>query len=61
MAVFVVQDGKCTDFASESSGLLTTDCDASTRTFYLTINNVTDTYNGRTIQCRVRYNYEGLE
>ena len=39
MAFFSVQDGKCKD-AAPSSGLYTTDCDDSTRTFYLTINNV---------------------
>lgn len=55
MAVFGVQDGKCTDLVSQSSGLYTTDCDDSTRTFYLTINNVTDVYNGKIIQCQVFY------
>ena len=43
MAFFGVEDGKCKD-AAPSSGLYTTDCDDSTRTFYLTINNVTDDY-----------------
>ena len=55
IAFFVVQDGKCKDFVDQSSGRHTTDCDDSTRTFYLTINNVTDVYNGNIIQCGVTY------
>jgi hypothetical protein len=52
MAFFGVEDGKRKD-AAPSSGLYTTDYDDSTRTFYLTINNVTDDYNRRTIKCQV--------
>jgi hypothetical protein len=55
ISLFFVQDGKCKDYVDQSSGIYTTDCDDSTRTFYLTINNVTDDYNGRTIQCNVTY------
>jgi hypothetical protein len=55
IALFVVQDGKCKDFVDHTSGRYTTDCDVSTRTFYLTINNVTDVYNGKIIQCEVTY------
>ena len=55
IALFSVQDGKCKDFLDQSSGLYTTDCDDSTRTFYLTIKNVTDDYNGKIIQCKVTY------
>jgi hypothetical protein len=54
IGLFFVENGKCKDI--QSSGRYTTDCDDSTRTCYLTINNVTDAYNGRTIECRVRYN-----
>jgi hypothetical protein len=53
IALFVALDGKCKDFIDQSSGLYTTDCDDSTRMFHLPINNVTDVYNGRTIQCSV--------
>ena len=52
MTFFGVQDGKCKDFVDQSLGLYTTDCDDSTRTFYLSINNVTDVYNGE------KYNVE---
>jgi hypothetical protein len=38
---FVAQDGKCKELGAQSSGLYTTYCDDSTRTFYLTINNLT--------------------
>ena len=55
IAFFGVVGGKCKDFSEPPPGLYITDCDDSTRTFYLTITNVTDVYNGRTIQCRVRY------
>jgi hypothetical protein len=55
IALFFVQDVKCIDDINQSSGIYTTDCDASTRTFYLTIKNVTDSYNGNTIQCRVMH------
>ena len=55
IAFFAVQAGKCKDFANQSSGLYTTDCDVSTGTLYLTINNVTDDYSQKTIQCRVTY------
>ena len=55
IALFVVQNGTCKDYADQSSGLYTTNCDDSTRTFYLTINNVTDDYNGKTIVCQVFY------
>ena len=55
VAFFVVVDGKCKDFQDQSSGLYTTDCDDSSRTFYLTINNVTDDYNGNMIRCQVVY------
>ena len=47
--------GKCKDFVDQSSGLYTTYCDNSTRTFYLTINNVTDDYNRQTIECKLFY------
>ena len=53
IVLFGVADGKCKDFVDQSSGLYSTYCDDSTRAFYLTINNVTDVYNGRQIQCRV--------
>ena len=56
IALFYGVDGKCTDLVDQSSGRYTTDCDDSTRTFYLTIKNVTDSYNGKTIQCKVWYN-----
>jgi hypothetical protein len=46
---------KCSDFINHTFGLYTTDCDDSTRTFYLTINNVTDVYNMKTIVCNVFY------
>ena len=52
IAFFGVQVDKCKNFADQSS-LYTTDCDDSTRTFYLTINNVTGEYNGKTIGCKV--------
>lgn len=52
---FFADDGKCKDFADQSSGLYITDCDDSTRTLYLTINDVTDVYNGKTIKCEVIY------
>jgi hypothetical protein len=55
IAFFGVQDGKCKNFIDQSSGLYTAYCDDSTGLFYLTINNVTDVYNGRTIQCTVAY------
>ena len=55
IALFAVLDGKCKDFAGQTSGRYTTDCDDSTRTLYLTIKNVTDVYNGETIECRVTY------
>jgi hypothetical protein len=55
IAFFGVQDGKCKDFVDHSSGLYTTACGVSTRTFYLTINNVTDVYNGGTIECTVAH------
>jgi hypothetical protein len=50
-----VAPGNCYDFIDQSSGLYKTGCNDSTRMFYLTINNVTDDYNGKTIQCRVFY------
>jgi hypothetical protein len=53
IALFIDTGGKCKDFADHTSGRYTTDCDDSTRTFYLSINNVTNVYNGRTIRCRV--------
>ena len=53
IALFAVQDGKCKDFVDQTSGLYTTDCDDSTRTFCITNNNVTDNYNGKIIQCSV--------
>jgi hypothetical protein len=53
IAFFKVVDGKCKDFADHSSGRYTTACNISTRTFYLTINNVTDGYNQKTIACQV--------
>jgi hypothetical protein len=59
VAFFVVVDGKCKDFIDQSSGRYTTDCDDSTRTFYLTINNVTDVYNGKIIKCQVVYGPTG--
>ena len=55
ISLFTVQDGKCKDLLDQSSGLYTTDYDDSTRTFYLTINNVTDDHNRKTIRCRVAY------
>ena len=55
IALFFVQDGKCKDYREHTSGLETTDCDDSTRTFYLTINNVNDVYNGKIIKCKVVY------
>jgi hypothetical protein len=58
IAFFGVDNGKCKDFADQSSGLYTTDCDDSTRTFYLTINNVTDEYNEKTIKCIAVYGAE---
>ena len=53
-ALFLVQDCKCKKVGDQKSGRYTTDCDDSTITFYLPINNVTDVYNGKTIQCRVK-------
>ena len=55
IAFFGTLNSKCKDFGNPPPGLYTTDCDDSTRTFYLTINNVTDDYNGDKIQCRVTY------
>jgi hypothetical protein len=55
IALLVVENGKCKDFAARPSGLYTTDCDDSTRKFYLTINNVTDDYNRKTIACIMYY------
>ena len=55
IAFFGVLNSQCKDFGKPPSGFYTTDCDESTRTFYLTINNVTDDYNGKEIQCRVTY------
>ena len=56
IALFTVGNvGKCKDFVDQSSGLYTTYCDDSTRTFYLTINNVTDVYNRETIECKLFY------
>ena len=55
IAFFVDQDGKCKDFAVPTPGRYTTYCDDTSRKFYLTINNVTDDYNGKTMQCRVVY------
>ena len=55
IALFAVQDGKRKDFANQSSGRYTTDCDDSTIMFYLNIYNVSDDYNGKTIQCRITY------
>ena len=51
IAMFYADDGKCK--GGQLSGPYKTDCDDSTRTFYLTINNVTDDYNGRIIECIV--------
>ena len=59
IALFFVQDGKCKDVSALQPELYTTYCDATSRTFYLTINNVTDYYIGITIQCRVTYNTGG--
>jgi hypothetical protein len=53
--LFVVQDDKCIDFVDHSLGRYTTYCDDTSSMFYLTINNVTDDYNEKTIQCRVVY------
>ena len=55
IAFFGTLNSKCKDFVDQSSGLYTTDCDVSTRTFYLTINNVTDDYNEKTVECRVTH------
>jgi hypothetical protein len=55
IALFAVQDGKCIDFADHSLGRYTTYCDEISRTFYLTINNVTDHYNAKTMECMVVY------
>jgi hypothetical protein len=33
ISLFFVQDGKCKDYVDQSSGIYTTDCDDSTRTF----------------------------
>jgi hypothetical protein len=55
IALFTALDGKCKDYINQTSWLYTTDCDDSTRTFYLTINNVTDNYNGKTIHCSVTH------
>ena len=52
IALFYVQGGKCQNFAATVPGLYKTDCDDSTSTFYLTINNVTD---GKPLQCVVTY------
>ena len=60
IALFKASDGKCKDFVDQSSGRYTTYCDDSTRTFYLTINNVTDDYNGYFIQCIVSYSVEPI-
>ena len=55
IALFAVQDGKCIDFADHSLGRYTKYCDEISRTFYLTINNVTDDYNAKTMECIVVY------
>lgn len=41
----------CRNYAEPTPGLYQTYCDYNSRTFYLTINNVTDTYNGKFIEC----------
>jgi hypothetical protein len=53
VALFNVQGDKCKNHALTPPGLYTTNCDDSTRTFYLTINNVTGDYNGKIIECIV--------
>ena len=53
LALFAVQDGKCKYFGTTTPELYKTDCNHSTRTLYLTINNVTDVYNGQIIYCQV--------
>ena len=55
LALFAIQDGKSKDFATTTSGLYITNFNESTRTFYLTINGVTDVYNGEIIHCQVVY------
>ena len=53
IALFAVQEGKCKDLVTPPPVLYTANCDDSTSTFYLTINNVTGEYNGETIVCKV--------
>ena len=55
IALFVVQDGNCIDVVGHSLGRYATYCDDTSRTFYLTINHVTDDYNEKAIQCLVVY------
>jgi hypothetical protein len=56
IAFFLAKDSKCKDWAAPPPELYTTYCDDTSRKFYLTINNVTDDYSGKTIQCRAVYN-----
>ena len=56
IAFFLAQDAKCNDLAAPLPELYTTYCDDTSRTFHLTINNVTDDYSGKTIQCTAVYN-----
>lgn len=41
----------CRNYAEPTPGLYQWYCDYNANTFYLTINNVTDTYNGKFIEC----------
>lgn len=51
IAAFTDVGDSCKDNAEPTPGLYQTSCNYKSKTFYLTINNVTDTYNGRFIEC----------